>query len=160
MSYVSKITSRIKAILESWDKIPDVYLATPDIFDTVMAEIENMQYELRHSERGRRSGFLDTNRKGPNQWVNTSQASTFPPYLQEIFNGNGTVKKFNDAVKRRRGTYFTKIYMEAVHRLENGYQNSQGYDTPDREFIKMVKDAENQLRQSGNKSKSRSKVPF
>ena len=104
-------------------------------------EIEAMKYEIEHSERGVRSGFMDTSVKGQGMgvWRNTSTKSTFPDYLQRIFNGKGTAKKFLQAAKRGKGKVWDRIALEAIQRLEHGYQNQHGYDTPNKDFIDVVK---------------------
>ena len=96
--------------------------------------MQNMIWELEQSTRGQRSGVgygVD--------YIDTSTKSTFPPYLQEIFYGRGTVKKFKAAVKRGKGVVFDRIALEAIDRLENGYSNEHGYVYPDQRFISLVK---------------------
>lgn len=122
--------------------IPTRYSSNPDAMKMIQAEIKNMEWEIKQSEKGVRGGVNVLNKedgKGYTSYVNTSRKSTFPDYLQDIFGGSGTAKKFFDAVKRGRGPVWDRIALEAINRLENGYKNHHGWDYPDKDFIDIVK---------------------
>lgn len=100
-------------------------------------EIENMKYEIEQSTKGQRSSLHLINpddHQGYLKHIDTSSKSTFPDYLQGIFNGQGTTQKFLDAVKRGKGPVWDRIALVAIDRLENGYKNQHGYDEPSRDF--------------------------
>jgi hypothetical protein len=122
--------------------IPSRYSSNQDAMKMIYDEIKNMEWEIRQSEKGTRSGSMVLNQedgKGYLSYINTSTKSTFPKYLQDIFGGSGTAQKFIDAVKRGRGAIWDRIALEAISRLENGYKNQHGYDTPNKDFIDTVK---------------------
>lgn len=122
--------------------IPSRYSSNPDAMKMIKEEIKNMEWEIKQSEKGTRSGHQALNQedgKGYFKNVVTSTKSTFPPYLQDIFGGSGTAQKFLDAVKKGYGVVWDRIALEAINRLENGYKNHHGYDRPNQEFIDLVK---------------------
>lgn len=122
--------------------IPSRYSSNPDAMDMIKDEIKNMEWEIKQSEKGMRSGHMTISKedgKGYLKYINTSTNSTFPPYLQDIFGGSGTSQKFFDAVKRGQGVVWDRIALEAISRLEGGYKNHHGHDRPNQEFIDTVK---------------------
>lgn len=131
-----------KLIEKIQTSIPSRYSSNPDAMDMIRDEIKNMEWEITQSEKGTRSGYLALNKedgKGYLDYINTSTKSTFPSYLQAIFGGSGTAKKFLDAAKKGQGVVWDRIALEAIDRLERGYKNHHGYDYPNRDFIDVVK---------------------
>jgi hypothetical protein len=131
---------RLYGVLES-NTLPKQYADNKEAMDMIRAEIENMAYEIKQSEKGQRSGFRDMSKMVGDDEVNTSSKSTFPTYLQHIFNGSGTAQKFLSAAKLGKGIVWARIALEAIDRLEGGYKNSHGYDGPSREFIELTQSA-------------------
>lgn len=122
--------------------IPTRYSSNLDAMSMIRDEIKNMEWEIKQSEKGMRSGKTILNQedgKGYAKYINTSTKSTFPSYLQDIFGGSGTSKRFLDVVKKGQGVVWDRIALEAISRLENGYKNHHGYDRPNQEFIDVVK---------------------
>lgn len=120
--------------------VPDIYLQ-PEAMKMIEDEIGNMAWEIEQSQAGRRGGVNIINPEdndGYMKFINTTTKSTFPPYLQEIFYGNGTKKKFLEAVARGKGEVYNRIVIKAIERLENGYQNQHGYDMPNEDFLELV----------------------
>lgn len=118
----------------------------PIVKEFIDDEIGNMQWELQQSERGQRSGVTIVNPEsgqGYSKYINTYTKSTFPKYLQAIFGGKGTIKRFESAVKSGKGKYYEKIRQEAVDRLLHGYKNEHGYDYPNKKFIELIDDLKN-----------------
>lgn len=114
-------------------KIPDKYLNNDNAMAMIKDEIKQMEFEIEQSTKGTRGqiGYgIDT--------VRTDTKSTFPLYLQDIFNGSGTKKKFLKSAKSGKGAVWNRIALVAIARLENGYQNHHGYDEPNDDFIKEV----------------------
>lgn len=131
-----------KLIEKIQTSIPSRYSSNPDAMQMIRDEIKNMEWEITQSEKGTRSGHSALNKedgKGYLTYINTSTKSTFPSYLQDIFGGSGTAKKFLDAVKKGQGAIWDRIALEAIDRLENGYKNHHGYDYPNQDFIDVVK---------------------
>lgn len=129
-------------LIERYEDLSKDYYSNPILKDMIDDEISVMQWELSQSEKGQRSGVTiinPENGKGYSKYINTSSKSTFPSYLQTLFNNHGTTKKFNNAVKRGKGKVFDRIVNVAIDRLENGYQNAHGYDNPNKEFNDIVK---------------------
>lgn len=130
-----KLSHRIWALLEKLNKtsLPDKYASNDVAMAIIKNEIDNMLSEIKASDKGIRKqlGY------GKDATF-ISTKSTFPKYLQKIFNNQGTVKKFEDVVKRGFGKVWDRIALIAIERLENGYRNEHGYDTPDREFLDVV----------------------
>jgi hypothetical protein len=121
--------------------LPKEYLSNPKIMKMIRDEIDNMAYEIKSSVAGQRSGKHIVNPedgKGYFKYIDTSSKSTFPKYLQAIFNNQGTKEKFLKVVKQGRGKVWDRIALEAIDRLENGYQNEHGYDRPNKEFLKLI----------------------
>jgi hypothetical protein len=132
----------LKLIEKIQTSIPSRYSSNPNAMQMIRDEIKNMEWEISQSEKGTRSGRYDVNTengKGYLSYTNTSTKSTFPSYLQGIFGGSGTAKKFFDAVKKGQGAIWDKIALEAIDRLENGYKNHHGYDHPNQDFIDIIK---------------------
>lgn len=120
-------------INSSINKLDIKYTSNDNAMQMIRNEIYNMAYEIEQSTKGTRGqvGYgVDA--------VRTDTKSTFPKYLQEIFKGNGTTKKFLSAVKKGKGIVWTRIALEAINRLEHGYINDHGYDEPNKDFIKEV----------------------
>ena len=135
-----KLAEKVIHILNEKSSLPDKYADNDVAMAMIKDEIDQMRYEIEQSEKGQRSGFYDTNVKGQGmgKWVNTSTKSTFPDYLQHIFNNAGTKKKFLGAVKRGKGKVWDRIALVAIQRLEHGYKNIHGYDEPNQDFIDVV----------------------
>jgi len=130
-----KLISKYHLLESSIDK---KYFKYPETLEYIKAEIEQMVYEIEQSEAGVRRGKAIINPKdndGYIKYINLSKKSTFPEYLQDIFNGSGTKKKFLSAVKRGKGKVYDRIMQVAIDRLENGYKNLHGYDYPNQDFI-------------------------
>jgi hypothetical protein len=119
--------------------LPQAYVSNKEAMDMIHAEIDNMVYEIRQSEKGQRSGHKDWSKMAGEDEVNTSSKSTFPSYLQDIFNGSGTVQKFLSAAKMGKGVVWNRVALAAIDRLENGYENKHGYDRPSKEFLDLIK---------------------
>ena len=122
--------------------IPDRYLNNDVAMNMIKDEIKTMIWEINQSEKGTRSGVQVVNPENGQGYlknIDTSTKSTFPPYLQEIFNNSGTAKKFIASAKSGKGKVWERIAVEAIRRLENGYQNHHGYDMPNQDFIDIVK---------------------
>ena len=134
--------SRCSRLIERYNNLSNDYYSNPILKDMIDDEISNMQWELEKSEKGKRSGVTVVNPesgKGYLKYIDTSSKSTFPKYLQAIFNNQGTIKKFNSAVKRGKGKVFDRIVNVAIDRLEHGYRNAHGYDEPNKAFNDIVK---------------------
>jgi hypothetical protein len=128
-----KIAKKLNSILESKSLIPDKYLSNANAMKMIKDEIQTMVKEVQASEKGTRgqAGYgIDA--------IRVDNKSTFPDYLQRIFNGSGTAKKFIQAAKSGKSKYWQLIALEAIDRLENGYKNFHGYDEPNRDFIDLV----------------------
>lgn len=130
-----KLSQRLWLLLEKLNKtsLPDKYANNDVAMSIIKAEINNMLYEIKSSQKGSR-GQIGFGKDA----IRIDQKSTFPKYLQDIFNGQGTTKKFEDVVKRGFGKVWDRIALIAIDRLENGYRNEHGYDTPDKDFIDVV----------------------
>lgn len=128
---------RAYGVLES-NTLDKKYSDNKEAMDMIRAEIDNMSQEIKDSNKGQRSGFKDPNKMAGEDEVNTSSKSTFPLYLQDIFNGSGTAQKFQTAVNMGKGIVWSRIALEAINRLENGYKNQHGYDEPSQEFIELT----------------------
>jgi hypothetical protein len=115
------------------------YADNKEAMDMIRAEMDNMAQEIKDSNKGQRSGFKDPTKMAGEDEVNTSSKSTFPEYLQDIFNGSGTAQKFHSAVKMGKGIVWSRIALAAIDRLENGYKNQHGYDEPSQEFMELIK---------------------
>jgi hypothetical protein len=92
-----------------------------------------MAQEIKMSEKGTR-GQVGYGQDA----IKFSTKSTFPEYLQKIFNNQGTLQKFMSAAKRGKGIVWDRIALEAIDRLENGYSNQHNRSEPDKEFIDVV----------------------
>ena len=117
------------------------YVTDHQAMTMIVAEIGNMAWEINASEAGKRQGRQMLNKEtgaGYLKYVNLSTTSTFPKYLQQIYNDRGTKDKFMASVRKGSGKYFNAIAKEAVSRLENGYQNLHGYDEPNADFLELV----------------------
>lgn len=129
-------------ILELRTTLPDKYADNDVAMAMIKDEIANMAWEIEKSEKGQRSIAVVKNKRdgeGMFNYINTSTKSTFPTYLQRIFNNKGTAKKFLQAVSRGKGKVWDRIALEAIKRLEQGYKNQHGFDEPDKAFIDVVK---------------------
>lgn len=136
---MEKLAEKVLSLYES--KIPKKYWDNYDAMEMIHDEIKTMAWEISQSEKGTRGTSHVLNKEdgqGYTSAINVSRKSTFPPYLQRIFGGSGTAKKFLDAVKRGKGPIWDRIALEAIDRLENGYKNVHGFDTPSKEFIDIV----------------------
>jgi len=127
------LCDEINKLLESKSLIPKVYTDSDILMDIIKQEIETMKYEIESSIRGRRGSVPDPD--DSLRRITSVTKSTFPPYLQKIFNNQGTRKKFLSAVERGKGKVWERIALEAIERLEHGYKNSHGYNEPDEEFL-------------------------
>jgi hypothetical protein len=124
------------------NSIPKRYTDNENAMQMIRDEIQSMLWEIKQSEKGQRQIIQVPNKEDGQGYLktfNVSTKSTFPEYLQNIFNGAGTAKKFIEAVKRGKGPVWNRIALEAIYRLENGYKNYHGYDMPNKDFIDIVK---------------------
>jgi hypothetical protein len=128
-----KLSARVLSLLEFKSTLPNKYLENDVAMDMIRKEIDNMAQEIIKSEKGTRGqvGYGHDS-------VKYATKSTFPDYLQKVFNNQGTTKKFMTAVKRGKGITWDRIALEAIDRLENGYSNQHNRNTPDKEFIDVV----------------------
>lgn len=139
MKLARLIVEKIKSVLG--DTIPKKYSENEIAMIMIQDEIANMAWEIEQSEKGQRRVATVVNPASNDGYLKTyniSNKSTFPDYLQDIFKGQGTRQKFLDAVRRGKGKVYDRIALEAIYRLENGYKNMHGYDTPNRKFIDVV----------------------
>ena len=124
-----------KKVLDKFDKrIADNELALKTIADYV----SDMAWEISVSEKGTRGHATIWNDNAANLEINTSTKSTFPDYLQQIYNNQGTAKKFYGSIRKGKGKYWDEIVAEALSRIYNGYQNAHGYDSPLETFPKIL----------------------
>lgn len=125
------------AIIEGKD-LDSKYTSNDNAMAMIRDEINQMEFEIEQSDKGTRNNIED-----PNDYkkrIIFKNASTFPLYLQDIFNGAGTKKKFLKATKMGKGIVWKRIALLAIDRLEHGYKNPHGYDEPNQDFIKEVED--------------------
>ena len=132
-----KLAHKIDILLErakASTTLPDKYASNDVAMAMIQDEIKNMAYEIDKSEKGTRNqvGYG----KDKLHFINKS---TFPEYLQPLFNNAGTKKKFLSAANRGKGKVWDRIALIAIDRLENGYKNKQGYDDANQDFIDVVK---------------------
>jgi hypothetical protein len=140
MKLAKLIIEKIQSMIG--DTIPKKYSENDVAMSMIKDEIAAMAWEIEQSERGQRKAATVINPRDNDGYLktyNVSNKSTFPDYLQDIFKGQGTRQKFLDAVRRGKGKVFDRIALVAIYRLENGYKNMHGYDTPNKEFIDVVK---------------------
>ena len=127
---------------EAKDSTLDTVKGSAILTSFVSDEIGNMKYEIEQSEAGSRKGVTILNKEngdGYTKNINTSTKSTFPLYLQDIFNGSGTKKRFLSAGKKGSGKVYDRIMLHAIDRLIGGYQNEHGYDEPSKDFNDELK---------------------
>ena len=128
-----KLAERVMKSVNSKSSIPSKYLDNDIAMSMIKDEIKQMEWEIEQSEKGKRgqAGYgIDA--------IRTDSKSTFPDYLQRIFSGSGTSKRFLSTAKSGKGKYWEAIALEAIDRLENGYKNFHGFDGPNKEFIDVV----------------------
>jgi len=127
-----KLTERVFNLLERYS-LPSKYADNDNAMQMIKQEVDQMAYEIKQSEKGRRGQF-DHGKDA----IRIDTKSTFPEYLQNIFNNSGTTKKFLKVVSQGKGKVWDRIALIAINRLENGYKNSHGYDEPDKDFKSLV----------------------
>lgn len=121
---------------QAQEKLPSKYTESPTVVDMILDQIQVMVGEIERSEAGQRINIEDP--KDFKKRIITKNKSTFPNYLQDIFRGSGTAKKFIAAANSTRSQFWLPIASEAIRRLEKGYQNHHGYDLPNQDFIDIV----------------------
>jgi hypothetical protein len=127
-----KLTERLNHILEK-SGVPSKYAENDNAMQMIKQEVDQMAYEVKQSEKGVRGQF-DHGKDA----IRIDTKSTFPEYLQDIYNNSGTTKKFLDTAKRGKGKVWDRVALIAIHRLENGYKNAHGYDEPSKDFKDIV----------------------
>jgi hypothetical protein len=86
-------------------------------------ELGNMKWEIEKSEKSSLS-IVDNRR------IQTK--STFPDYMSKA--GISSRKDFMAIINAKKGVRFERLKTTAIERLNHGYSNEHGYDTPNMEF--------------------------
>jgi hypothetical protein len=90
--------------------------------------IDQMKYEIDQSEKS--SSTLVFNKDGSAHRAYTK--STFPEFLRQT--KINTRKDFMKVLASKKGVRYNRLKDEAVQRLNRGFQNDHGFDSPDMEF--------------------------
>lgn len=93
-------------------------------------ELSNMKWEIEESATsGGNLIFKDNSYEVSHR---TKKISTFPQYMRDA--GISSKKDFMKVSKMKKGIRLERLRKVAIDRLNHGYENAHGYDSPDMKF--------------------------
>lgn len=92
--------------------------------------LNQMKFEIESSEKS--SSVLIKKENSYEVSHRSFTASTFPKFMREA--GINSKKDFSKVLASKKGKRFNRLKVEAIDRLNNGFQNQHGFDDPSTEF--------------------------